>query len=166
MDFQKLSDCLRQQGLMQDAAEYHGILTGMLCWGDEVSAGLGLNEGTAITASDLDDLARATLASLEDPDMSFTPLLPEDSVSIDDRAQALGQWSSGLLYGLASKQGFKPEQASEPVREAIEDLSAISRAGSDAEEGDVEETAYAELVEYVRIVAQVIYLDLRGNSND
>lgn len=165
MDYQQLSDALRRLGMMQEASEYHGILTGMLCWQDDVPAGLKLNQDIAVPEDEFTDLRLTLLRSLEGPEMGFTPLLPEDAQPMAERAEALGQWCSGFLYGLASHDGFSPEQTSESTQEAIQDLSAISRAASTDAGQDTEESAWAELVEYVRVVAQVIYLELRSRAS-
>lgn len=168
MKYQQLDEQLRSHGLMQQAAEYHGILCGQLCWHDQVSADLGLNEGVIVESGSLVEFQAATKASLDDEGMGFAPLLPKDSEALALRIQALGQWASGFLYGLASQPGFQPDQASEASQEAIKDLAAISQAESDnLEEGlttDEDETDYAELVEYVRVVVQVIYLELRNKK--
>lgn len=169
MKYQELDDQLRSQGMMQQAAEYHGILCGQLCWHDQVPADLGLNEGVVVQSSSLVDFQQKTKTSLDDEEMGFEPLLPNDSDALALRIQALGQWASGFLYGLASQAGFQPDQTSEASQEAIKDLAAISQAESDnLEEGlttEEDEADYAELVEYVRVVVQVIYLELRSKKS-
>ena len=70
-----------------------------------------------------------------------------------------------ILAGLGS--GGQLDALSEEAREAIGDLQDIARAELSAPPGDgpeseEDETAYAEIVEYVRVVALVLREDFRG----
>lgn len=90
--------------------------------------------------------------------MAFTPFLPDDETDIALRAEAIGRWCQGFLYGMAVR-GLK-EIADLPadVREILEDFSQISRA--DHESGDDDEQAEAalvELVEYSRVGVQLVF---------
>ena len=84
-------------------------------------------------------------------DYSFNPLLPEDNEPIASRTQALSLWCQGFLFGL-SVSGLKTLDAlSEASREIVEDFSSIAQLEEQFEEGENEESAYMELVEYLRI---------------
>ncbi len=169
-DYALCERALRALGLSQAAAEYHGILCGMLCRGDVADPVLGLealSEASAGSASAarawLEDLSTESLARLNDAEAGFLPLLPEDTDSLTHRVEALAQWCEGFLFGIASRP-LKIEVLSAEARELVEDFTQISRAGLDAEEqqeGEDEERAYVELVEYVRVGAQLIFLELR-----
>lgn len=162
MDYPELSQTLRQQEFAQDAAEYHGILCGLLCLQEQVPVDLGLNEGVAGDAVLL-TFQTEVRAKLEDDQMGFKPLLPADDRPLQERGEALAQWSAGFLYGLGASPGFSPDKTSESVQEALRDLAAFSQAHADLEAGgEAEEKAWAELVEYLRVIVQVIYLELRG----
>ena len=72
---------------------------------------------------------------------------------------------AGRLAGLAC--GGQLDALSEEAKEAIEDLQQISRAemsspGRDESESEEDETAFAEIVEYVRVVALLMHEDFRG----
>jgi hypothetical protein len=158
---------LSDERALADAAEAHGSLTGCLC------AALGfrfedwlleiLPEGRAqpLAAATLRELYTETSGSLRAPDMEFDLLLPEDGQSIDARAAALAQWCQGFLYGLGS--GAAQDAASLPgdVGEIVRDLTEISRVGVDiAQSEESNESAYAEIVEFVRVSVQVIFEEL------
>jgi uncharacterized protein len=158
---------LTDERALTDASEAHGTLAGCLCtavgfrfedWLLEI-----LPEGRAqpLAAATLRELYTETAGSLRAPDMEFNLLLPEDAQSIDERATALAQWCQGFLYGLGS--GAVQDAGSLPgdVGESVRDLTEISRVGVDiAQTEESNENAYAELVEFVRVSAQVIFEEL------
>ena len=77
------------------------------------------------------------------------------------RTAALAEWCQGFLYGLGAgaitdASGW-PGEAGEIVR----DFAEITRAGVDAQQGEESnESAYAELVEFVRVGVQLLFEDL------
>jgi uncharacterized protein YgfB (UPF0149 family) len=108
---------------------------------------------------------RSTVAQFEDEEFGFTLWLPDDDEPLEERTVALACWCSGFLAGLGS--GGQLEALSEEAREAIGDLQDIARAELSAPPGDgpeseEDETAFAEIVEYVRVVALVLREDFRG----
>ena len=112
----------------------------------------------------LESLAAQTWKMLEEGDMSFTPLLPSDEMPLESRADNLGLWCQGFVHGLgvAGAQGDgNPVFKESPARDIIEDFSQIARAAfAESESGDEAETAYIELVEYVRVSVQLIFEEL------
>ncbi len=152
-------------------AEYHGGLTGVLCltrpaelkplslfeYGDEEPA---VNDVQALNA-----LRDVTHEQLSSPDGGFHLPFPDDDTPLAIRAQALGEWCEGFLYGLASKGTLDLKKVSPDVREVVEDLAQFTRAAFDeGSDNEIEETAYAELVEYVRVGAQLVFVELSPRS--
>ena len=88
------------------------------------------------------------------------------------RTAALAHWCEGFLHGLVSaKHGaaLKERLSAEPLADVIKDMLQLTRAGLD-EESDAEtnDVAYFELVEYVRVAAQLSYeelADIRHGAN-
>ena len=165
---QALGALLQRAGFDQDASEYHGALCGALCVHlpteiepmqllERVVSEPAVPEARAPLLS----LRDATLRELADADSGVRLLLPDDELPLALRARALGQWCEGFLFGLASRGGLNLRQASPEVREVVEDLTQFTHAefheGDDAE---VEEEAYAELVEYVRVGMQLVFMEL------
>lgn len=148
-------------------AETHGILCGALCarpgygmedWLAEVADG-GAHSGELRRALGA-EYAR-TVADLSDAQFEFTPLLPDDDVLLEERVVALAEWCGGFLYGLGTGSLPGLDRADSAVGEIIRDFSEISRAhveGPEADEGG--ETAYAELVEYVRAGTVLVFEEL------
>ena len=82
------------------------------------------------------------------------------------RAEAMGQWCEGFLHGLVSEkhsQDLKKRLSADPLADIIKDMLQITRAAGgdeDEDDDDSEESAYIELVEYLRVAAQIIYEEL------
>jgi len=166
--FEALQVGLTQARSVQTPGEVHGTLTGMLCMDNSASASRAVEDvedDTLDTA--LDALREMTLEGLFDPDLSFRPLLPADEVELEQRVQALARWCAGFLYGLSSSGDFQVDSLSDEVQEVVNDLTELSRAGLTAEDSDDEsaEGDYAELVEYVRVGVQMVFLELQSKRD-
>ena len=150
-----------------EPAEAHGTLVGSLCavggyrlddWLSEI-----LPEGPvpAAAATLLASLYGETLGALQSPGMEFELLMPSDAESLDERTRALGLWCNGFLYGLGSNGAGDPRQMPPDAAEIVRDLGEISRAGVDTQESNEEnEAAFAEIVEFVRVGAQLVFEEL------
>lgn len=158
---------LARLGCDDDPSTFHGVLCGALC--RQLPADIDpvelLGEGAGpIDAQGRGELLRlreAAAGALTDLHDGFTPLLPEDTVELAQRAQALGAWCQGFLFGLAGRIKLELRDCSEEVREIVRDFTEFSGAALDAADDlEVEENAYAELVEYLRVGAQLVYMEL------
>jgi uncharacterized protein YgfB (UPF0149 family) len=163
---------LSRLGYDDDASTFHGALCGALCRlpPEDIDPVDLLDEIDAPPdARGRVELARVmdeALASLSDSEASFSPLLPEDETALGERARALGAWCEGFLYGLAGSAKLDIEGCSEEVQEIIKDFSQFTRANfAGADDLETEESAYAELIEYIRIGAQLIYIELRPRGS-
>jgi hypothetical protein len=158
------------------AAQVHGLICSRLAvcgggsepdWLAEVLA--GSETGSAATrecASMLETLYRETYCRLAERQSELMPLLPDDTSPPAQRADALADWCNGFLHGLVSgpyPDRVKAQLAGEPISDIIKDMLQITRAAVD-EDADDESTeeAYAELVEYIRVAAQLTYEELAG----
>ncbi len=161
-----------------ELAECHGLLCGLVCRESSYDAGdylhqlaamqLVVKPGAALHAT-LIDAWESTLRQMDDEEFGFSLWLPDDDESLEERTIALAQWCSGFLAGLAT--GGQLDSLSEESKEAIEDLQQIARAelsspAGDTGESEEDETAYAEIVEYVRVVALMMREDFRGPDQD
>ena len=166
--FKDFEDALATAGSLADAAEAHGSLCGALCsvspyrmqdWVNEI-----LPDGTALSddsAAMLEWVFTATANSFGEQGMEFEPLLPDDEQPLNGRANALALWCSGFLYGLGSGHISDLEALNGDVGEIVRDFTEISRAtGDDADADESNEQAYAELVEFIRVAAQVVFEEL------
>ena len=179
----ELDAALRRCGASWDAAQSHGLLTsrlavdgidGGLAWLQQVLAETDAANALAIECRDLlNALYETTHRQLDERLSQFVPLLPDDDESPARRATALAHWCEGFLHGLVSSRHpkeLKDRLAAEPLADIIRDMLQMTRATFD-EEDELEESeaAYSELVEYLRVAAQLTYeelADLRNAEND
>ena len=165
--YSDIQQVLAAERSLNDAAEAHGTLAGSLCttpayrfedWLLEI-----LPEGRAQpeSAAALREIYAGTQQALAGEMLEFQPLLPEDTQPIDERTTALAQWCVGFLYGLGSNALPDASKLPGEVGEVVRDLTEITRVGVDS--GDSEESnesAYSELVEYVRVGVQLVFDEL------
>ena len=155
-----------------DPAELHGLLCGLLCADPTLDrdrwlavAREELAEGAELTEPVCDLLAKLLefgAAQLNADDGSVTPLLPDDDAPLNQRADALGAWCQGLLYGLGLGRADRDGALSADSREFLRDATEIAQVGFETDESsEADETAYAEVVEYLRVGLLMILEDLR-----
>ena len=165
-DYVQVQEALSEAHSLTDAAEAHGTLTGCLCatvgyrfedWLAEI-----LPDGTAPphAAEPLRNLFADTANALEEAQMEFTPLLPDDEDPLDARAEALGSWARGFLYGLGTSSLTDAALMPGAVGEVVRDMTEITRVAADAAGGESDEDAYAELVEFIRAGVQLLFDEL------
>lgn len=164
--YAEIQRALDEAHSLADAAEAHGTLTGGLCaaaygFEDWLLDILPEGEVAAGGRQALQQLFTATSTALSEPQMQFAPLLPADGEPIGARAEALGAWTRGFLYGLGSGKLADASALPGDVGEVVRDLGEITRAGVDeAESEESNEGAYAELVEFVRAGVQLVFDEL------
>jgi uncharacterized protein YgfB (UPF0149 family) len=152
------------------AAQIHGLLCGILCatagetkrqWEDylpEIKKNKKVHEL-------LNEVAEMSYHQLSEFSFEFSLVLPNEKTDINDRAEALGLWCQGFLTGLELLQ--VPIQNREPrqVSEALDDMIEISEISfGDIAENDEDESAYFELVEYVRLSVLMIFHELKTDN--
>ena len=157
-----LNQLLNQQGVGLTPAEMHGLLSGLLCGGNNDSSWQPLvhdltNEGLAFgheLAESLRSMHSAPSDALEDDGFLFQLYLPEgDDVSVFDRADALSGWVNHFLLGLGMVQP-KLDKVKGEAGEAIDDLRNIAQLGYEEDEDQEElEMSLEEIIEYVRVAA-------------
>lgn len=174
VDHDLLDSALRRCGAGWDAAQTHGLLTGRLAasgvaagpdWLMQVLEGTDENDAARGECRKLlDTLYQSTFWQLSERLSEFTPLLPDDDCDVIDRTAAMAHWSEGFLHGLVSaKHGneLRNRLAAEPLADIIRDMLEITRADfDDTVDEETNEAAYVELVEYLRVAAQLAYEEL------
>ncbi|MEE4637214.1 MAG: UPF0149 family protein [Wenzhouxiangella sp.] len=152
-------------------AETHGLVVGLL------SARPGLSESDLMTqlaalqvgdwsSDSLQARVGPALASLRDEldtdELRFRPLLPTDDRPLAERTSCLAHWCSGFLSGFGAGE---PVIAPGDATEALGLLEQIARAATDPEaDAEAEESAYTELVEFVRVAVLLLREDQRGRK--
>ena len=161
-DYNALASALSQQGVGMTPAEMHGLLSGILCGGNQdnswktlvhdlTNEGMAFSQGLALPLQALHD---STANTLEEEGYLFQLMLPDDEdISVFDRADALAGWVNHFLLGLGVTQP-KLEKVTGETGEAIDDLRTIAQLGYDEDEDQDElEQSLEEVIEYVRVAA-------------
>lgn len=174
IDHDQLESALQRCGSSWDAAQTHGLLSGRLAVAGMGSAPEwlaqileGTNDADALRAECeqlLGNLFSHTHLQLSERQSEFNLLLPDDDDPASARATALAHWCEGFLHGLVStdqSEEVRKRLSVDPLADIIRDLLQITRAEADDEaSSDDDEAAYFELVEYVRVAAQLAYEEL------
>lgn len=171
IDHDELNELLRSCGSSWNAGQAHGLLCGRLSVGgaegatrwfaqvlDEADPGHAARDDCETL---LDGLCASTWRQLVERQSELVLLLPHDDDPIAQRTAAMGLWCEGFLHGLVSEKhsnALKERLAAEPLEDIIKDLLQITRAVADEDEND--EESYVELVEYLRVAAQLAYEEL------
>jgi uncharacterized protein YgfB (UPF0149 family) len=176
-DFDAVEQLLTGAGASWEAAEAHGAFCGRAClagaesiepWVNDL---LAESDGADVLARErgqkLKQLAASAILQLEAGDMSFQLLLPDDGESLYLRTAGLVDWCHGFMHGMVAAGGAdEGPQAdaleSSVISEILEDFSEITKAGAGEDESEEAESAYAELIEYVRVSVQLIYDETAG----
>jgi hypothetical protein len=167
--YEEFERVLREARALPEPAEAHGTLAGALC----SSRNYGLIEWlreilpddspdhAALQAPVLKKVYDSMVRTLVGNDADFAPLLPDDDAPLAERADALSLWCQGFLYGLGSGATSDPGTVSTEAGEIIRDFTEITHVGVDAgEESEENEIAFAEVVEFVRVGVQLLFVEL------
>lgn len=154
-----------------DLSECHGAVCGMLCRRprEDAEAFLSLLSSLELVRDPdqglrelLVRLHGATASQISDEQMRFSLWLPGDEEDLEDRTRALARWSSGFLAGLGFGHDTALDELSEEIEGVLGDVQQIALAETDADaEGEEEEQALTEIVEYLRVVALMLREELR-----
>ena len=190
VDYDLIDQALKRSGSTWGAAQAHGLLSASIAVADAAGANAWLAqilEGTdptnalrVETEALLEALFETTHRQLSRRQSEFVPLLPDDAEAPATRAGALAEWCEGFLHGLvvadyrdsfgesmgnarddSTGNALRERLAAEPMADIIRDLLQMTRAAADeAVDDETNESAYAELVEYLRVAAQLAYEEL------
>lgn len=187
---QNYPDIPQLEGLLFDvdaalgATESHGALCGMLCAQGATEASqwmlhvLGEHEETSkllqTTGKKLLQVHQLSVEQMNDNDIEFELMLPDDDEPLEARVEALGTWCQGFVYGMSLGGIKESTKLPEDSQELIKDIIEISRAGYVADDeaeaelnasmdetNEEDEVAFMEVCEYVRMGILLIYEELQ-----
>lgn len=166
-----LNEALNKTSFTFHPAELHGLICGFLCQPDrgfaaceELMKANKLNQGIHQA---LKDLYAVSEQQLKDFLFEFQLVLPDDEEELPIRAEALTSWCQGFLTGLKLSGVEMAKGETNEVTEAINDITEIAKMNyEDVVASEEDETAYVELVEFVRMAVILIYQDLHSISED
>ncbi|HLF23595.1 MAG TPA: UPF0149 family protein [Burkholderiales bacterium] len=170
-DYDELADALRDADFDLSPAEVHGMITGAVSVPQARVPGSLFFGRNAVTATpEVESFLRLVaalqadvLARLQGADFEFQPLLPGAAAELSEQVEALAAWARGYLLGLAASGAADPKRLRGEVSEFLLDLNRISEAEMDDDEPvERQEREIADIVEYLRAGAQLVFDELRG----
>lgn len=142
---------------LSSPSELHGILTGIVCVTNPPTQQEWISILNTLQIPPLDDEALALLteeaediaAALNDAELDYLPMLPDDQHVLAERVAALADWCAGVVLGFGLASGHIRSDEAEWI-EHLQDVAAVEFAeGDDDEEG---EESFNELYEFVRLI--------------
>ncbi|MEX1033340.1 MAG: UPF0149 family protein [Cellvibrionaceae bacterium] len=167
--FDGVADTFISLGALGSPAELHGMLCGRLCGGGRHSEGEWLASArefldTARPDPRADhliaDLYRVTLQQLRDEQLSIELLLPSGDTELEQRVMALSHWCQGFLNGFGTSGVSDDTVLSGDTADALRDFAALVQIGPESEDHEDSETDYQEIVEYIRLAALSIFMEI------
>ena len=172
-DYESLRESLLEAGALPALPEVHGGVTGALCAAGPAAAERWLDglfadnraPGLPRLRDSLREVVHATWQTLGGRELGFELLLPDEDAPLEDQVQALALWCHGFLDGLGTNAPELPSSRAREseVAEILADFAEISRAGvgeDDAADRDQAGFALAEIKEYARVSAQIVFEEL------
>ena len=149
------------------ASELHGSLAGYLCAGGRAGAdawpqALELDaegegwSGDAFTRR-LYGLCRA---QLDDEELGFEPLLPDEACPLAERGDALVEWCRGFLGGVGLAGFAAHDTPTGNADEILRDFATIASSSFDYDGDEGDEAALVEVLEFVRVGVLLLHAEL------
>jgi uncharacterized protein YgfB (UPF0149 family) len=169
VDPEEIAELIGRCKLAMSVSEFHGALVGYISAGGRfphgsVLAALELEPDQAPTADEqamLTRLRHQTEEWLADPDLTFSPWLPDDDAPIRERAEGLSEWAEGFLggFGLGGTAEAN-KNMSEEARELLTDMAGIATTEFEFDkDDDVNDENLTEIEEYVRTGALLLHAE-------
>ncbi|GAA0901075.1 YecA family protein [Rothia nasimurium] len=170
VDPEDIAELIGRCKLATNVSEFHGSLVGFISSGghfpgDSVLGALQLEPDPAPSADETAMLVRLrhqTQEWLADPELTFSPWLPDDDAPIAERADGLTDWIRGFLGGLGLGGSVARNQnMSDDAKEILKDMAAIAATEFEFDaDDDVNDESLIELEEFVRAGAMLLHAEL------
>ena len=153
------------------ASDLHGSLSGYLCAGGTANAKAWPHALELDIHGEGDDwnddgmfarLHERCRAELDDENLGFEPLLPEDHLPLAVRGDALVEWCRGFLGGVGLAGHAHARALSADANEILGDFAAIASSSFDYDGDDGDEAALVEVLEFVRVGVLLLRDEMAG----
>ncbi len=164
----EIDTALNQADVELSASEVHGTVIGSIA--NHLKSGISPDLLKLIEPqADVDDerflqlkellyeLYRENSELLFEGKEGFDLLLPNEDDDLSDRADGLAAWAKGFILGLLYNNAFSVDQLPESAPEIVRDMMQISEAAAGSDEEQEEDWALAELHEYLKVGAQLVF---------
>ena len=176
MDYDKLDGLRKSASIDMSPPEMHGGICSHICFKsdhfeeymphEKSDDGASVSVQIAAYRKAILRIIETDSKQLKDGDLGFRLIIPGETSSIQERAEALSIWCQGFIDGvsfLLTEQELKIDQSgTKESFEIIEDFTQISTLDPHSINEEVdEELALMELIEFVRLSVQMIYDEFR-----
>lgn len=172
LDNFKLENAMQKAEADYSASEAQAIACGMLAvniaadkvtWVQLVYGEINADDQAQVTAIKLTgELHDQCKRQLQDSNLAFELLMPNEEESLLLRVSALQEWCNGFLLGIGLSGISDHKILPEDSRELLADFVEIGTAGNfDLEDEEASEEALEEISEYVRIGVILINEELQ-----
>lgn len=167
--YDELQQKLASANASAEASEVHGVVCGLIATGNHLVDAwfaelFDQAEDGDLLVSDcrqqIHGLFDDTVKQIEGAGIGMQLLLPDDDAELSERARSVTLWCQGFLYGLGLAGSNLTDAFSDEVKEAMEDISAVSLMDFDSlaedEDFDENEEALNEITEFLWVAAMLI----------
>lgn len=171
--YQDMETLLRRANCQYSAAEIQGMACGLLAIDMNADAEKWLehifperdpqNALQQDISNQLKHYLHQLRIQLQDSNLGFELLLPDDNEMLEDRVDAMQEWTQGFLLGIALA-GLKDFQnLPEDSKELLDDFIEISKveAFTMDDNSETSEDDYLQIVEYLRMGVLLIAEELQ-----
>lgn len=168
--YSAVTSALKQTPGKFNASQVHGLFCALLCTNSSKDNSqwqkiVMCDEKNQKSQDILQELYENSYHQMSEFSFEFALLLPNDTKDINTRTEALGLWCQGFLAGLKQSHIRITHREPGEVTDALNDLTEIAQVTyGDIPASEEEETAYFELVEYVRLAILMIFHELKTDS--
>lgn len=172
LELTELEDAFRKADADYSATEAQAIACGMLSANiasDKISW-VQLVFGEIDTTNDSQEkgiklsgeLFEQSKQQMQDPNLAFELLLPDEEETLFTRVAAMQEWCAGFLLGISMAGVKEHAKLPQDSRELLADFSEIGMSGQfDLEDETASEEALEEISEYVRMGVLLINEELQ-----
>ena len=176
VNYLQMESLLRQADCQYSAAEVQGVACGLLAVNINAEDMLWLDHILPNTdpqnalhqdkKNKLKHYLQSVRTEMQDSNLQFELLLPDDDDALEDRVDAIQEWTQGFLLGV-SLAGLKDfSSLPDDSKELLGDFIDITKAsGFDPGEQEESEAAYLHIVEYLRMGVLLISEELQPSTS-
>lgn len=172
IDYFQLENALQKAEADYSTSEAQAIACGMLAvniaadkvaWEQLIFGEIDPSDSLQVEAIKLTgELHDQCKRQLQDANLAFELLMPDEDESLLLRVSALQEWCNGFLLGVGLSGVSDHKTLPEDTRELLADFTEIGTSGSfDLEDEATSEEALAEISEYVRMGVLLINEELQ-----
>jgi yecA family protein len=175
LNFDECCNQMLEFGYEVSPSELHGLLSGVVCTGLKIRPdsiiNLVMKHVDVETCSERNRETVLTMYAFIEREMfsadsRYTLFLPDDELDMTQRVRSLAAWCQGYLVGFGTGSAqIQNNKFSPETEEALKDIVNISNLSDEfGDEDEVNEVAYAELVEYLKVAVLLMSSEMLAST--